>query len=113
AIAAALDAVERARRERLPSLAACALDVVREASEQRAADTAAEPRRGGLLEPVRLVEHDGVVLGQDSAAGCDVGEVEGVVHDHEVGLGRARTRALGEAAAVERAAAARTAVCAD
>ena len=76
-------------------------------------DAAAEPRRGRLLEPVRLVEDDGVVLGQHAAAGGDVREVERVVRDHEVGLARAVARRLGEAGRDERAAAAGAAVAAD
>ena len=56
---------------------------------------------------------DGVVLGEDAAAGGDVGEVEGVIRDHEVGLGGPGPRRLGEAGREERAAAAGAAVGAD
>ena len=61
---------------------------------------------------MRLVEDDGVVLGQHAAAGGQVGEVERVVRDHEVRLARL-ARALGEAAREERAAAAGATVGAD
>jgi hypothetical protein len=62
---------------------------------------------------VGLVEDDGVVLGQHAPACREVGEVERVVADHELGLARASPRGLGEAGAVERAAAPGAAVGAD
>ena len=62
---------------------------------------------------MRLVEDDGVVLRQHSAAGGQVGEVQRVVRDHEIGRGSAIAGRLGEARAVERAAPARTAIGAD
>ena len=67
----------------------------RRAASRRSAcarDAAAEPRSGRLLEPVRLVEDDRVVLRQHAAARGEVREVERVVHDHEVGCA-ARSRA--------------------
>ena len=94
----------------LVRLAAAALDVGGEAAEPGARDAAAEPRRRRLLEPVRLVEDDRVVVGQHAAAGREVGEVERVVRDHELGLPRARARGLGEAGAEERALPPRAAV---
>ena len=69
----------------------------REAAEPRARDAAAEPRRRRLLQPVRLVEDHRVVLGQDAAARREVGEVERVVRDHELGLPGACARRFGEA----------------
>ena len=71
-------------------LAAGALDVGREPAQPGARDAPAEPGRGRLLEPVGLVEDDRVVLGQHAAAGGEVGEVERVVRDHELGLAGAR-----------------------
>jgi hypothetical protein len=53
---------------------------------------------------VRLVEDHGVVLRQHATAGGDVGEVEGMVRDHELRLTGARACGLGEAARVKRAA---------
>ena len=52
---------------------------------------------------MRLVEDDRVVLGQHAPARGDVGEVEGVVDDHELRLGGARACGLCEAARDERA----------
>ena len=71
-----------------------------------------------FLELVCLVEDDGVVLGQDARAVAafaqrEVGEVEGVVGDHQVGLGRALPSALRETRCHARAAPAEAAVRAD
>ena len=96
-VAGLLDAVGARAGNGSFGLAAGAFDVEREPVEPGARDAAAEPRRRGLLEPVGLVEDDGVVLGEHAAAGGDVGEVEGVVRDHELGLGGARPGGLGEA----------------
>ncbi len=63
-LAGPLDAVELARGQRTLRLAARALDVVREPPQPLPRDAAAEPGRRRLLEPVRLVEDDRVVLGQ-------------------------------------------------
>jgi hypothetical protein len=90
-----------------------ALDVVRQTAEPGPRDAAAEPRRGALLEPVRLVEDDRVVLGQDAPARRQMREVERVVDDHEVGVRGAFARRLGEARRDERAAAAGAAVRTD
>ena len=59
---------------------------------------------------MRLVEDHRVVLGQHTAAGGDVREVERVVDDHEVGGRGPLAGVLGEARGDERAAAARAAV---
>ncbi len=113
AIAGVRDSIERVRGVGLVGIAAGALDVEREAVEARARHAAAEPGCGCLLEPMGLVEDDGVVVGQDAAARGDVGEVERVVRDHELGLGGPSARGLGEAARKERAATARAPVGAD
>ena len=86
---------------------------MREPPQRLPRDAPAEPGRGRLLEPVRFVEDDGVVLGQHAAARGDVREVQRVVDDHEIGLRGAGTRRLREARGNERAAAARAAVGAD
>ena len=65
-LAGPLDAVELARGQRPLRLAARALDVVREPAQPCSRDAAAEPGRRRLLEPVRFVEDDRVVLGQDA-----------------------------------------------
>ena len=109
-LAGALDAVDLAGGERPLGLAAGPLDVGREAPEPRPRDPAAEPRGGRLLEPVRLVEDHGVVLGQHAAAGGDVREVERVVDDHEIGGRGPLARMLGETRGDERAAPAGTTV---
>ena len=79
---------------------------------------AAEPRGGGVLEAVRLVEDDGVVLRQhaglvEALAHPEVGEVERVVGDHEIGSLGACACGLGEAGADERAATSEAALRAD
>ncbi len=85
--------------------------------EERAADAAAEPRGGDVLEPVRLVEDDHVVVRQHPPvpplAQAEVGEVERVVDDHEVGVLGALARRLREAGAGEAARAAEAAVRSD
>ncbi len=113
AVSRSLDAVERAAGRRLGRLAAAALDVRCETAQHRARDAAAEPGGCCLLEPVRLVEDHRVVVGQHSASGGEIGEVERVVPDHELGLAGPRFRRLGEARADERAAAPCTAIGAD
>ena len=57
-----------------------------------------EARRHDLLELVRLVEDDDVVLGQHHSAAGQVGAVEVRVHDHDVGGRRTVAGGLGEAA---------------
>jgi hypothetical protein len=58
--------------------------------EDRPADPSPEPGRGDVLESMRLVEHDDVVIGQHAAVASlaqpQVGEVERVVDDDEVGM---------------------------
>src|SRR4029450_9187849 len=56
------------------------------------------------LEPVRLVEHHHVVLGDDRAAGADVDAVEMRVHDDDVADLGAVAGELGPALAAHRAA---------
>ena len=60
-----------------------------------------------------LVEDDGVVLRQHAAPRGQVGEVERVVRDHEIGRRRPIACSLGETRPVERAAPSRAAVGAD
>ena len=60
-----------------------------------------------------LVEDDGIVLGQYTASGGEVREVERVIRDHEIGLARTLARSLGETARDERAPSPRAAVAAD
>jgi hypothetical protein len=93
-----------------------ALDVAREPDQIGDADAGAEPLRGDVLELVRLVEDDHVVLGQhpDAAVGGDpqaeVGEVQRMVDEDDLGLARERPRTLGEARRLHRAAPAATAI---
>ena len=93
-----------------------ALDLAREPDQVGHADARAEPLGGDVLELVRLVEDDDVVLGQhaDAAVGRDpqpeVGEVQRVVDEHDLGLAGERPRPLGVAGRLHRAACAATAV---
>ncbi len=113
ALTARDDAVELPRRGGRVGVAGSALDVEDEPPQAGARDAAAEPAGRRLFETVSLVEDDCVVLGQHTAAGGDVGEVQGVVHDHELGLGGAAAGRLREARGHERAAPSRAAVGAD
>ncbi len=86
--------------------------------DDRAADPAAEPRRRRLLESMGLVEDHRVVFGQHcrrvgAAAQAEIGEVERVVRDHELGVRGPLSRSLGEAAPGEGAEPAEAAVGAD
>ena len=82
-------------------------------------EAGAQPLRRRVLELVRLVEDDGVVLRQhaDRAVRGDaqpeIGEVERMVDDHDVGVGGPLARLLGEARGRERAARAEAALGAD
>ena len=62
---------------------------------------------------MRLVEDDRVVLGQDAPARGEIGEVESVICDHEVGLACPCAGGLGEAGRDEGTAAAGAAVGTD
>ena len=113
-----LDACLGPRREADPSIGRGLDSVRRQASHGRDGDPAAEPARRGLLELVGLVEDDGVVVGKHSGAVAalpqrEVGEVERVVGDHEVGLRRPGACVLGEARGHAGAPAAQAAVGAD
>ena len=113
-----LDACLGPRREADPSIGRRLGGVRRQAAHGRDGDPAAEPARRSLLEFVGLVEDDGVVVGKHSGAVAalpqrEVGEVERVVGDHEVGLRRPRACVLGEARGHAGAPAAQATVGAD
>ncbi len=112
-LARPLDAVEGTCGQCLLALAAGSLEVEGKPTQPRAGDAAAEPRGGGLLQPVRLVEDNGVVLRQHPAPGCQVGEVERVIRDHQIGRRRSIACRFGETRPVERTASTRAAVGAD
>ena len=102
--ARAIDLRERAGRGRALLFAAVALHVAGELAQPAERDASAEPRGGGVFEPMRLVEDDGVVLGQDArAVGApaegEVGEIERVVRDYELGAPCPLSGRLGEAGA--------------
>lgn len=111
-----LDLVEQARRRPLAALSRPALDVAGEPAQTAERDPPAEPARGGLLEPVGLVEDDRVVLGKDASFAAtpgskrEVREVEGVIRDHELRAGGPLARGLGEARSAKRTAAAEAAI---
>ena len=80
-----------------------------------AAHAPAQPRGRRFLEPVSLVEDDRVVLRKDrgrvgAAAKPEIGEVQGVVDDDQLGMGGALARGLREAERGEHAAATEAAV---
>ena len=115
---AASSAVLGARRQADSGLGRGLNGVQDEAAHGRDRDARSEPARCTLLQLVRLVEDNGVVLGQDAGAvGAvaqgQVGEVERVVRDHELGLAGLLACRLGEAARHARAAPAEAAVGAD
>ncbi len=80
------------------------LDVARQARDRGEREPQPERLRRRVLEPVRLVEHHQVVLRQDAdvararRAQREVGEVQRVVDEDDVGLAGPRPRGLGEAA---------------
>ena len=94
----ALELVQQARGRRRVVEPAGALAVAPQLRHVAQREARAEPLGGGVLELVRLVEDDGVVLGQhaDGAvrgdAQAEIGEVERVVDDHDRRR-RARARA--------------------
>ena len=109
--------IERLNRHRDASLEAGSPDVTLEPAQTVDGNAAAEPRGRRVLEAVCLVEDDGVVLGEDGGVGlltqAEVGEVQGVVHDHEICGARLPTGGFGEARRGERALAPEAAVGAD
>ena len=67
-LARPIDLGEASGRRGAALLAAEALDVALELTEPRERDAPAEPRSRCVLEAVRLVEDDGVVVGKDRGA---------------------------------------------
>ncbi len=102
-IRGALELVQQARRRRRVVEPAGALAVAPQLSDVAQREPHAEPLGGVVLELVGLVEDHRVVLGEhpDRSVGGDaqteVGEVERVVDDHDLGVERAVARLLGEA----------------
>ena len=117
--AVALERVQRPRRLLVAVADAGALGVAREQHEVDHPEARAQPLGGRVLELVRLVEDDRVVVGQDrhgavrDAAQAEVGEVEGVVDQHHLRLGGQPPRALAEALVDDGAARAAAAVGTD
>ena len=105
--ARAANTVERSRWHGHARFETRTLDVALETCQAIPADAAPEPVGRGVLDPVRLIEDDGRMLREDRRvellANAEVGEVERMVDDHEIGLSRAPPRSLGEAHADERA----------
>ena len=99
----ALELVQHARRGARVVEPASPLAVAPQLRDVAQGEPRAEPLGRGVLELVGLVEHDRVVLGQhaDRAVGRDpqaeVGEVQRVVDDHDLGVDGALARLLGEA----------------
>ena len=80
-----LPALDLEPREK-PLAGALAQEVVEEIADRKIGHLDAEIIRGHVLDLVRLVEDDGLVLGQDVAARGHVGEEEVVVRHEHLGL---------------------------
>ena len=110
-------AIERLHGDRHARLEAGPPHVPLQPAQSVDGHAAAEPRGRRVLEAVRLVEDDGVVLGEDGGVRlltqAEVGEVERVVDDDEVRSACLAPSGLREARRGERAPAAEAAVGAD
>ena len=117
--ASPIDGVERACGHRRRALATRSFHVSQQLAKAAERHAPTEPGSGALLQAVPLVEDDRIVLRQDAGAVArlqpdrEIGEVERVVDDHELGIQRLCARLFRIARRQERTPSARAAVGAD
>ena len=117
--ASPIDGVEHACGHRRRALATRSFHVSQQLAKAAERHAPTEPGSGALLQAVPLVEDDRIVLRQDAGAVArlqpdrEIGEVERVVDDHELGIQRLCPRLFRIARRQERTPSARAAVGAD